>query len=66
MAQEKNFKVELTAKEVSNIKNSLRGWHDSLVKTYGLDKKPLTAKKKVYKKAVDEIKTLFKFFNGLK
>lgn len=66
MAQEKKFNIELTAKEIILIKNSLDGWHDSLVKTYGLDKKPLTAKKKVYKKAVDELKTLFKFFNGLK
>ena len=66
MAQEKKFNVELTAKEIKMIKNSLGGWHDSLVKTYGLDKKPLTAKKKVYKKAVDELKMLFKFFNGLK
>lgn len=66
MAQEKNFNVELTAKEINLIKNSLDGWHDTIVKTYGLDKKPLTAKKKVYKKAVDELKTLFKFFNGLK
>lgn len=66
MATEKKFNIELTEKEVKQIKNSLIGWHDTLVKNYGLDKKPLTAKKRLYKKGVDELKDLFKFFNGLR
>lgn len=58
-------KIELTVKEVKHIENSLRGWGDTLTKNYGIDKKPLTPKKKIYSKAVKELYDLAKFFNGL-
>lgn len=63
---EKKFNVELTQNDVKMIKNACLGWHDVLVKMYSLNIKPMTAKKRKYKKSVDELKKLFTFFNGLK
>ena len=59
---EKKIKIELNEKEVRDIANSLRGWADTLVERYQIEKKPLTVTKKKAKKSIEELKKFGLFF----